>query len=190
MAKLPFQAAHPLRYSSVNNFLAFVSSPGAESFRSRNLLEHLMRVADFLSEQHVPFEMLLHPPAFTAQNRAKFLHLPGRQVAKSVLLKGPGGYLLAILPATRHIDPELLSEALGGPVRLATDREITDVFPDCEWGVVPPFGRLYGLPVVLDDSLAPDAWMVFEGNSHAEALRLHCRDYEYLEKPRRLRFAD
>lgn len=148
-----------------------------------------MRVADFLAEQHVPFETLLHPPAFTAQNRAKFLHLPGRQVAKSVLLKGPEGYLLAVLPATHHVDTDLLAGALGGPARLATDEEISEVFRDCEWGVVPPFGKIYGLPVVLDDSLLPDGWIVFEGNSHVEALRLHCRDYEYLEKPRRLQFA-
>jgi Ala-tRNA(Pro) deacylase len=148
-----------------------------------------MRVAEFLAEQHVPFETLLHPPAFTAQNRAKFLHVPGRQVAKSVLLHGPDGFLLAVLPATRHVDTERLVDALGGPVRLATDAEITEVFHDCEWGVVPPFGKIYGLPVVLDESLAPEAWIVFEGNSHVEALRLHCRDFEYLEKPRRLQFA-
>jgi Ala-tRNA(Pro) deacylase len=148
-----------------------------------------MRVAEFLAEQRVPFETLLHAPAFTAQNRAKYLHVPGRQVAKSVLLKGPEGFLLAVLPATHHIDTERLAEALGGPVRLATDAEIAEVFRDCEWGVVPPFGRIYGLPVVLDENLKAEAWIVFEGNSHVEALRLYCRDFEYLEKPRRLRFA-
>jgi Ala-tRNA(Pro) deacylase len=148
-----------------------------------------MRVADFLAEQHVPFESLLHPPAFTAQNRAKFLHLPGRQVAKSVLLKGSTGCVLAVLPATHHVDTEALTQVLGGPVRLANDAEIADTFQDCEWGVVPPFGALYGLPVVLDETLSPDSLMVFEGNSHAEAVRMLCRDFEELEKPRRLRFA-
>ena len=148
-----------------------------------------MRVADFLAEQHVPFESLLHPPAFTAQNRAKFLHLPGRQVAKSVLLKGSRGCLLAVLPATHHVNTETLTQALGGPVRLANDAEVADTFQDCEWGVVPPFGALYGLPVVLDETLSPDSLMVFEGNSHAEAVRMLCRDFEELEKPRRLRFA-
>ncbi len=148
-----------------------------------------MRVADFLAKQHVPFETLLHPPAFTAQKRAKYLHLPGRQVAKSVLLKGPEGFLLAVLPATHHIDTEALAATLAGPVRLANDDEIADAFRDCEWGVVPPFGALYGLPVVLDEMLPPESWIVFEGNSHVEAVRMRCRDFEELEKPRRLRFA-
>src|SRR5207302_4836420 len=105
-----------------------------------------MRVADFLATQDVPFETLLHPPAYTAQKRARFLHLPGREVAKVVLLHGPGGYVLAVLPATHHLDPERVALALGGPVRLADDDEIARVFCDCEWGVVPPFGTLYGLP--------------------------------------------
>jgi Ala-tRNA(Pro) deacylase len=148
-----------------------------------------MRVPDFLMEQHVPFETLLHPPAFTAQKRAKYLHVSGRKVAKSVLLVGPKGYFLAVLPATRHVDTRKLSHAVGGPVRLADAREVADVFRDCEWGVVPPFGALYGLATVLEEELAPDALIVFEGNTHAEAVRLRCRDFERLEHPRRLQFA-
>jgi Ala-tRNA(Pro) deacylase len=148
-----------------------------------------MRVPDFLVARDVPFETLLHPPAFTAQKRARFLHLPGREVAKVVLLHGPEGYVLAVLPAPRHIDPERVALALGGPVRLADDDEIARVFPDCEWGVVPPFGTLYGLPVLLDESITPDTLMVFETTTHVEAVRMLCRDFERLEHPRRLPLA-
>jgi Ala-tRNA(Pro) deacylase len=145
-----------------------------------------MRVPEFLAEQQVPFETLLHAPAFTAQKRARFLHLPGRQVAKGVLLRGPGGYVVAVLPATRHVDPERLAAALGGPVRLAEDDEIAEVFRDCEWGVVPPFGARYGLPVLIDACLPADALMVFETTTHTEAVRMLCRDFERLEEARRL----
>jgi Ala-tRNA(Pro) deacylase len=148
-----------------------------------------MRVSHFLNEQQVPFETIVHAPAFTAQKRAHVLHLPGKQVAKAVLLAGPKAYVLAILPATHQVDTEALSIALGGPVRLAEARDVTDVFPDCEWGAVPPFGALYGLETVLDESLDVDAQIVFEGHTHGEAIRLRCRDFERLERPRRLRFA-
>src|SRR4051812_38414092 len=104
-----------------------------------------MRIAELLAEQEVPFESLPHPPAFTAQKLAKYLRVPGSRVAKSVLLKGPAGYLLAVLPATHRVDTERLSQLLEGPIRLATDREAAEVFRDCEWGVVAPFGTLYGL---------------------------------------------
>lgn len=148
-----------------------------------------MRVSEFLAEQHVVHEMILHPPAYTARNRAKYMHVPGQQVAKCVLLAGPTGYLLAVLPSTLHVDTAALAKALGGPVRLAGDREIAEVFRDCEYGVVAPFGTLYGLPTVLDESLSPDDLVVFEADAHAVAVRLLCRDFERLERPRRLRFA-
>lgn len=148
-----------------------------------------MRIADFLAEQQVAFECVPHPPAFTAHRRAKYLHVPGKCVAKGVLLAGPRGLFLAVLPATHQVDGGRLATALGGAVRLATDREVAEVFCDCEWGAVPPFGSLYGLPTVLDEELRPDAGIVVEGHSHAEAVRLLCRDFERVERPRRLRFA-
>jgi Ala-tRNA(Pro) deacylase len=148
-----------------------------------------MRLPDYLTEQRVPFETLIHPPAFTSQKRARFLHVSGRQVAKSVLLCGPGGYLLAVLPATEHVDTEKLSRDLGGPLRVADDHEIAEVFRDCEWGAVPPFGTLYGLATILEAGLEPETFIVFEANSHAEAIRMRCCDFERLERPRRLRFA-
>jgi Ala-tRNA(Pro) deacylase len=148
-----------------------------------------MRIPDFLAEQEVPFESLLHPPAFTAQRRAKYLHVPGGRLAKGVLLAGPRGAFLAVLPATHRVDTDALARELAGPVRLATAREVAEVFGDCEWGAAPPFGSLYGLPTFLDDGLDPEGPIVFEGHSHMYALRLLCRDFERLERPRRLRFA-
>ena len=148
-----------------------------------------MRIPDFLSDQRVSCEFLPHPPAFTAQKRAKYLHVSGGQVGKCVLLRGPSGYLLAVLPATHRVSLEALTKALGGPVRLASGGELADVFRDCEWGVAPPFGRLYGLDTLLEEGILPDAWLVFETHTHTEAVRIRCADYELLEQPRRLQFA-
>lgn len=148
-----------------------------------------MRIADFLAAQQAAFEPLPHPPAFTAHHRAKALGVPGSQVAKSVLVHGPEGFVLAVLPATHHIDTDELARALGGPVRLADDREIATMFRDCEWGVVPPFGALYGLRTLLDDSLAPESLLVLETHTHVHAVRMRCADFEALVRPRRLSFA-
>jgi Ala-tRNA(Pro) deacylase len=148
-----------------------------------------MRVPEYLREHEVAFETVLHAPAFTAQKRARCLHVPGKQLAKSVLLAGPGGYVLAVLPATHQVDLVAVAEALGGTVRLAESEEIAAIFRDCEWGVLAPFGRLYGLPTLLDDSIDPEELIVFEAHLHAVTIRMLCRDYERLERPRRLHFA-
>ena len=148
-----------------------------------------MRVPEFLREQEVAFETVLHPPAFTAQRRAQHLHVPGRHLAKCVLLKGPEGHVLAVLPATHQVDLTALAGALGGAVRLAAHEEIAALFRDCEWGVLSPFGTLYGLPTLLDDSIDPAEVIVFEAHMHAVTIRMSCRDFERLERPRRLAFA-
>ena len=148
-----------------------------------------MRVSEFLNGERVAFETLLHAPAYTAQHRAKFLGVSGNQVAKAVLLHGREGYLLAVLPATKRVDTTALADDLKTPIRLASTNEVAVVFRDCEWGVVGPFGRLYGIPTVLDSSISLEAMMIFESDTHAEAIRIRCRDYEDLERPRRLSFA-
>jgi Ala-tRNA(Pro) deacylase len=147
-----------------------------------------MRVPHFLADQQVAFETLIHPPAYTAQRRAKSLQIPGRLVVKAVLMHAPGGYLLAVLPATRQLDLDRLSGLLGGCVRLATAGEVRQIFRDCEIGAISPFGSLYGLASILDDSVDPSDLIAFEGHTHFHAIRMSCRDYERLERPRRLAF--
>jgi Ala-tRNA(Pro) deacylase len=148
-----------------------------------------MRVPVYLTEQQVPFDTLLHPPAFTAQKRAKYLHVPGKQVAKCVLLAGGDGYVLAVLPAIHHVDTTRVATELGVAIRLAQSHEIAEVFRDCEWGVLAPFGTLYGLPTILDADINPETFLIFEAHEHGLAIRMRCRDYERLENPHRFRFA-
>jgi Ala-tRNA(Pro) deacylase len=148
-----------------------------------------MRIGQFLAERQVAFEPLLHAPAFSAQKLAKCLHVKGTQVGKAVLLKGPEGFLLAVLAATDRVDTGALSTHFGGPVRLAQREELAGIFSDCEWGVVAPFGNLYGLPTLLDEALAPEALIVLEAHTHVEAVRLCCRDFERLTQAKRLAFA-
>jgi Ala-tRNA(Pro) deacylase len=147
-----------------------------------------MHIPAYLAANRVAFETLFHPPANTAQKRAHYLHLPGARVTKSVLLRGPSEYILAVLPATMQVNTGRLAEIFGNSFRLATNDEIPEVFTDCEWGVVPPFGRLYGVKTVLEDSLGPDDDLIFDSNHQAEGIRMICRDYEELEKPGRARF--
>jgi Ala-tRNA(Pro) deacylase len=147
-----------------------------------------MQVAELLRENNVEFETVVYPPAFTAQKRAMRLGIPGRHVLKSVLLAGPDGCFLAVLPATERVDTEALALVLGGPMRLATPEEIAGVFPDCEWGVVQPLGSVYGIRTLLDDSISPNDYIVLGMHSHAHAVRMSCRDFERIEQPKRIRF--
>jgi Ala-tRNA(Pro) deacylase len=144
-----------------------------------------MRTPQYLADQEVAFETVFHPPAFSAQKRAKILHVPGRNVVKSVLLAVPRGFAVAVLPAPEQVDLARVAAYMGGPVSLATEEQIADLFRDCERGTLTPFGGLYGLPTLLEESIPLEATIVFEAQQHVLAIRMACRDFVRLEQPHR-----
>lgn len=148
-----------------------------------------MNVAQLLTERRIAFEVVVHPPAYCAQRRAKYLHVPGSQVAKAVLLAGAERFFVAVLPATHCVDTSALGSGLNEPLRLASEREVAEVFWDCEWGVVSLCGSLYRLTTVLEETLDPELMLFFEDGVHGQAVCMRCRDFECLERPLRLRFA-
>ncbi len=149
-----------------------------------------MRLDDLLVSRHIAFQRLPHRRTYTANRMAQALHVKGRQVAKTVLLRTGQGPMLAVLPATHHIDLEQLREDLGDPqVALAPEAEMDRLFPDCERGAVPPFGSLYQVPTIMDETLSEDESIVFEGPDHEQAIRMSLQDYEALEHPRTAHFA-
>jgi Ala-tRNA(Pro) deacylase len=113
-------------------------------------------------------------------------------VAKTVLLRADHDYryIVAVLPATHRIDFDRLSEFLGGTnVALATEEEIAERCPDCEFGVLPPFGSHYGAETIVDEALSKDEYISFEGESHTEAIRMKYSDFYDYEHPLVARFA-
>jgi Ala-tRNA(Pro) deacylase len=149
-----------------------------------------MRLDELLDSRHIPFERLRHRPTFTANRMAQALHVPGREVAKTVLLRAGQRHLLAVLPATCKVDLEQVSHDLGEErVEMGTEAEMDRLFPDCERGAIPPFGSLYQLQTLVDESLAADEQIVFEAQDHEQAIRMAFRDYEGLEHPLRGHFA-
>jgi Ala-tRNA(Pro) deacylase len=149
-----------------------------------------MKLDQFLLDQHIPFEQVHHEPTFTANRVAECLHVPGKEVAKSVLLRAPLGYMLAVLPSTHRIDLDRIERELGNvPVEMASEQEMDQLFPDCERGALPPFGSLYHLPTIVDETLTEDERIVFEAQSHQQAIRIAFRDFQRLEHPRIGHFA-
>jgi len=150
-----------------------------------------MSMKHFLQRKHVPFEVVTHPEAFDAQHLAQALRTPGREVAKTVLLRADHDYqyIVAVLPATRQIDFDRLSEFLGGAhLELATEIEIAERCPDCEFGVLPPFGSHYGAQTIVDQSLTGEEYISFESDTHTEAIRMKYAEYYDFEHPLVARF--
>ncbi len=145
-----------------------------------------MKVQEFLNASHVPFEVLEHEPTGDAQHMAHAVHVKGEKVAKTVLLRANHGfrYVTAVVPATRKIDFEVASRSFGHcELRLASEKEVSEVCPDCDVGVLLPFGSQYGVKTLVDSSLGKEDEIVFEGNRHQESIRMKFADFCRLESP-------
>jgi Ala-tRNA(Pro) deacylase len=149
-----------------------------------------MKLEELLNSRHIPFERLPHQRTYTANRMAQTLHVPGKEVAKTVVLRTGHGHALAVLPATHHVDLDQVGRDLGEDhVELASEEEMNRLFPDCEVGAVPPFGSLYQMPTIVDESLTADRTIVFDAQDHEQAIRMSFQDYEALEHPRTGHFA-
>jgi len=143
-----------------------------------------MNVHEFLHQHKVNYEILHHAPTYDAQRLAQAVAESGHHVAKTVLLKSDADYLLAVVPATHTVDladARLLLRAEY--LKLASEEEIAQRFSDCDPGAIPPFGSHYDMTTLVDESLSESEEIVFEGNTHDEAIRMRFADYFALEKP-------
>lgn len=142
------------------------------------------RLEDFLRKNNVDFKTFTHPEAFTAQEIAAAMHIKGRELAKSVMIKADGRMIMAVLPASSRIDIPKLKDAVHQDVKIATEAEFKQLFPDCEPGAEPPFGNLYDVETIVDESLTRDEHIYFNAGNHYEAVEMDYKDFEKLVKPR------
>ncbi|HVB34578.1 MAG TPA: YbaK/EbsC family protein [Patescibacteria group bacterium] len=147
------------------------------------------RLQHFLNLYRVPYSVIEHAPAFTSQVAAAAMHVPGREMAKAVILQGPSQSYMAVLPACYQVDLDRIARAVGEPVKLASEERIRDLFPDCELGAIPPFGRLYGVETYVDETLAGEKDIVFPAGSHSDALRMSYQDFQGLAEAEVCSFA-
>lgn len=147
-------------------------------------------IKEYLDRRNIKYAVVSHAPAFTAQEIAASAHIPGKVLAKTVVVKVDGSLAMAVLPAHLQIDFQHLAEALGtSVVELATETEFMDRFPESEVGAMPPFGPLYGLPVYVSEELTHDRVIAFNAGSHSQLIQMAYQDFERLVKPRIVEFS-
>jgi Ala-tRNA(Pro) deacylase len=149
-----------------------------------------MRVIEFLDKSAVHYEVAEHRPVFTAQRMAAVEHEHGKYVAKPVVVKADGKYIMCVLAACYKIDLATLKRQLGAKsVELAKEDNIGKLFDDCELGAEPPFGNLYKMPTIIDKALEQDDHILFQAGTHGKAIRMSMADYRKLVEPKVLEFS-
>ena len=143
----------------------------------------------FLDRQGMKYVSIQHSAAFTAPEIAASAHVSGRDFAKTVIVMIEDQLAMVVLPANRQL---VLSELRGmldtNHVRLASEAEFKDVFPDCEIGAMPPFGNLYKIKTYVTANLADEKEIAFNAGTHTEVITMNYLDFERLVNPTVLDF--
>ncbi len=144
----------------------------------------LERIKALLDKEKIPYRLVSHPEAYSALRVAESIHVPGREVAKVVIVRATAEYGMVVLPAHRDLDLARLAHAIGAEnVSLVEEQELKEIFPDCEVGAMPPFGNLYELPVYVDQSLAEEPVIFFPAGSHHEVIEMRYEDFDRIVHP-------
>jgi Ala-tRNA(Pro) deacylase len=147
-------------------------------------------IREYLDSREVWYQYCTHSLAYTAQGVAHAQHISGKEMAKVVIVVAGGRKVMTVVPGHHRIDLGELGKLLGAEdVRLATEEEFKGDFADCEVGAMPPFGNLYQLEVLVDESLASHADITFNAGTHIETIQMHYADYEKLVSPKKGSFS-
>jgi Ala-tRNA(Pro) deacylase len=139
-----------------------------------------LTLQQYLENNGVKYDVLPHTYTRSSMNTAESARVPGDQLAKSIILEDDQGYLMAVVPATHHIEIGRLSQQLHRKLGLATERELGQLFSDCDLGAIPPIGEAYGMDVILEDSLSDCADVFFEAGDHTEVIHVRGEDFKRL----------
>ncbi|MGD0462239.1 MAG: YbaK/EbsC family protein [Tepidisphaeraceae bacterium] len=143
------------------------------------------RIREFLIGNKIPYSSINHTCAYTAQEVAESSHVPGRCMAKVVVVWLDGKLAIVVVPATKVVDLAKLRRETGTlDARLAEEADFRDRFSDCQVGTVPPFGNLFGLETFLDRQMTNGEQFAFNAGTHRDIIVIQYSDYSRLVKPR------
>lgn len=149
------------------------------------------RIRMYLDSQNIPYEWLKHSEAFTAQEVAHALHISGKQLAKTVMVRADSRMVMIVLPAShRLVMSELRGVLEAREVNLVPEEQLAATFPGCGLGAIPPLGDLFGMDVWVDRTIADQEEIVFNAGTHVDVVRMKYHDFTALSKPRVGRFSE
>jgi Ala-tRNA(Pro) deacylase len=145
----------------------------------------------YLDSNKVEYRVKEHAPAYSAHDVAVSTLVSERELAKAILVSVDGRFWMTVLRTDHRVNTQMIKRAFGAKqVHLAHEEDLESFFPDCQIGAMPPLGNLYGLPVMVDESLAEDEEIVFNACTHTRVIRMKFKDFKELVKPVILQFAE
>jgi len=139
-----------------------------------------MTLQEFLDQHGIEYDVLSHRITATSMETAEASHVSGDKIAKSVILGDDTGYVMAVVPATHHVEVKHLSKQLNRKLEMISEQELENLFLDCEIGAIPPIGDAYKMEVIFDDCLKDCSDVYFEAGTHRDLVHVRGEDFKEL----------
>jgi len=139
-----------------------------------------MKLKKYLEDEGVRYDLVEHPYAVTSLHVANEAHISGENLVKAVVLRDGDGYILAVVPATHHVQLGKLRKHFNRYIVLASEQDLYNLFEDCTLGAVPPLGDAYGVDVIFDNSLYERDDVYFEAGDHTDLIHVSGVDFRGL----------
>lgn len=137
-------------------------------------------VEEFLRVRGVEYDLVHHPHSSSSTRTAQVSRLRGSYLAKAVVVGDDQGHVVAVVPATHHIQLAWLDNLTHRRLGLVSEQDLARLFPDCELGAVPPLGVAYGVQTVVDEALFALPEVYLEGGDHETLVRMSGRQFRAL----------
>ena len=134
----------------------------------------------YLEGRAITYALVPHPHTGSSMDTAASAHVPGDRLAKAVIVQSQGEPLMVVVPSDYHVHLGLLHRYLGSEVGLATEQELSALFPDCEPGAIPVIGQAYGIRTLLDSTLLEEPELYLEAGDHETLVRVVGYDFRTL----------
>lgn len=144
------------------------------------------KLQEYLDNADISYTRHVHPTAYTSQEIAAAIHVPGKEMVKSVVVKADEDALaIAVLSANDTANLDVLRTEIGcETLRLATENEFSDAFPTCTVGAMPPLGNIFDLPTYCETTLSRNHEIEFNAGTHEETIRMAFEDFKRLVNPK------
>ena len=137
-----------------------------------------VKVGQFLAGHNIDFALVKHKHTDTSFSSAASAHVASALVTKAVILRELGGdYLMAVVPANRHVLIDQINIQTGKQYYLVGEHELSRLFQDCEPGAVPALGQLYGMDMLVDEQLFELDEVFLEAGDHVNLINLSQRQF-------------
>lgn len=138
----------------------------------------------YLTDNHIKFSVTSHVPTHTSRAIAMANHVSEECVSTVRVFRASQKYWLAVVPGHSQLNMDELCRALGAEVIPVSELDAERLFPECESGALPPFGKLFGMNVIVDATFQRTGWLVFNACRHAVSVKMEWNAFERLEHPR------